>query len=70
MSFPKFVNVTKNILFFFPILHVFEPLNDVRTYIAWSWKTTLITWISFYEDDIQLQIQVAPQVNFWLFYGL
>ena len=21
--------------------------NDVRTYIAWSWKTTLITWIFF-----------------------
>ena len=30
---------------FFPILHVFAPLNDVRAYIAWSWKTTLITWI-------------------------
>ena len=28
-----------------PILHVFTPLNDVRAYIAWSWKTTLITWI-------------------------
>ena len=30
---------------FFPILHVFTPLNDVRAYSAWSWKTTLITWI-------------------------
>ena len=30
---------------FFPILHVFAPLNDVRAYIAWSWKTTLIMWI-------------------------
>ena len=30
---------------FFPILHVFAPLNDVRAYIALSWKTTLITWI-------------------------
>ena len=30
---------------FFPILHVFAPLNDVRTYSALSWKTTLITWI-------------------------
>ena len=58
MSFPKFVNMTKNI-HFFPILHVFAPLNDVRAYIAWSWKTTLITWF-FYEDDIQLQIQVPP----------
>ena len=30
---------------FFPILHVFAPLNAVRAYSAWSWKTTLITWI-------------------------
>ena len=30
---------------FFPILHVFAPLNDVRAYSALSWKTTLITWI-------------------------
>ena len=52
--------MTKNTPFFFsPILHVFAPLNDVRAYIAWSWKTTLITWI-FYEDNIQLQIQVPP----------
>ena len=29
---------------FFPILHVFAPLNDVRAYIAWSRKTTLITF--------------------------
>ena len=45
---------------FFPILQIFAPLNDVRMYIAWSWKTTLIMWIFFYEDDIQLQIQVPP----------
>ena len=32
---------------FFPILHVLAPLNDVRAYIAWSWKTTLITWFFF-----------------------
>ena len=43
---------------FFPILHVFALLNDIRAYIAWSWKTTLITF--FFEDDIQLQIQVSP----------
>ena len=48
MSFPKFVNMTKNTPFF-PILHVFAPLNDVSVYTAWSWKTTLM-WI-FYEDD-------------------
>ena len=44
MSFPKLVNMAKNTPFF-PILHVFAPLNDVRAYIALSWKTTLITWI-------------------------
>ena len=59
MSFPKFVNMTKNTPFF-PILHVFALLNDVREYIAWSWKTTPITWFFFffYEDDNQLQIQL------------
>ena len=46
MSFPKFVTMTKNTPFF-PILNVFAPLNDVCTYIAWSWKTSLITWIFF-----------------------
>ena len=46
MSFPKFVIRPKTYPFF-PILHVFAPLNDVRAYIAWSWKTTLITWIFF-----------------------
>ena len=55
----KIVTMTKNTPFF-PILHVFAPLNDVREYIAWSLKTTLITWFFFYEDDIQLQIQVPP----------
>ena len=44
MFFPKFVYMTKNTPFF-PIFHVFAPLNDVRAYSAWSWKTTLITWI-------------------------
>ena len=44
MSFTKFVSMTKNTPFF-PILHVFAPLTNVRVYIAWSWKITLITWI-------------------------
>ena len=44
---------------FFPILHVFAPLNDVRAYIAFPGKTTLLHDF-FYEDDIQLQIQVPP----------
>ena len=43
-SFQNFFYMTKNTPFF-PILHVFAPLNDVRAYSAWSWKTTLITWI-------------------------
>ena len=38
--------MTKNIPFF-PILHIFAPLNDVRVCIAWSWKSNLITWIFF-----------------------
>ena len=46
MSFPKFVNMTKSIPFF-PILHIFAPLNDVHAYIAWSWKTTLNYMIFF-----------------------
>ena len=45
--------------FFFPILHVFAPLNDVRAYIAWSWKTTLITWI-FGRAWYPLDIRVPP----------
>ena len=43
-SFQKLSIMTKNTPFF-PILHLFAPLNNVRTYSAWSWKTTLITWI-------------------------
>ena len=57
MSFPKYVIMTKNIPLFsnFARLH---PLNDVRAYIAW------------YEDDTQLQIQVAPGVKSTLLYPL
>ena len=35
MFFPKYVCMTQNTPFF-PILHVFAPLNDVREYSAWS----------------------------------
>ena len=59
--FQNFVSKTKNTPSF-PILHVFALLNDVHVNTAWSWKTTLITWIFVYEDDIQIQIQVAPWV--------
>ena len=58
MFFPKFVYMTKNTPFF-PILHVFAPLNDVRAYSAWSWKTTLITWI-FGRAWYPLDIRVPP----------
>ena len=61
MSFPKFVYMTKNTQFF-PILHVFAPLNDVRAYSAWSWKATLITWI-FGRAWYLLDIRVAPGVQ-------
>ena len=44
MSFPKCVTMTKNTPMF-QILHIFAPLNNVRAYIAWSWKTTLIMWL-------------------------
>ena len=62
VSFQKFVYMTKNTRFF-PILHVFAPLNDVRAYIAWSWKTTLITWI-FGRAWYPLDIRVAPRGDF------
>ena len=35
--FQKFDYMTKNTPFF-PILHVFAPLNHVREYSAWSWE--------------------------------
>ena len=50
--------MTKNTPFF-PILHVFAPLNDVRAYSVWSWKTTLITWI-FGRAWYPLDIRVTP----------
>ena len=31
---------------FLSILHVFAPQNDVRTWIAWFWKTTLIIYVN------------------------
>ena len=67
MSFPKFVTVTKNTPFF-TILHVFAPLNDVHAYIAWTLKKNPKNLDeSFYEDDIQLQIQVSPPPRDWIY---
>ena len=59
MSFPKFVNLTQNIPFFFPILPVFAPLNDIRVqYIACMVLKNNPNYVNFYflfyEDDIQL----------------
>ena len=68
MSFPKFVYMTKNTPLF-PILHVFAPLNDVRAYIAWSWKTTLITWI-FGRAWYPLDIRVPPPPTVVICIGL
>ena len=50
--------------FFSPILHVFAPLNGVRTFSAWSWKTTLITWI-FGQAWYPLDIRVAPRYSWY-----
>ena len=60
MFFPKCVYITKNTPFF-PILHVFAPLNDVCAYSDWSWKTTLITWID---------IRVPPPPRIFNKFGL
>ena len=59
MSFPKFVNMTKNTPFF-PILHVFAPLKDVPACtLPGSEKQP--NYVIFIRNDIQLQIQVAPR---------
>ena len=54
----------------FPILHVFAPLNDVCAYIAWSRKTTLITWISFMRMISNFKYKCPPvsivQIGNWL----
>ena len=54
--------MTKNTPFF-PILHVFAPLNDVWAYIACPENNPKLREF-FYEDGIQLQIQVAPPGRF------
>ena len=45
---------------FFPILHVFTPLKDVRAYSAWSWKQP---WLREFldEPDTPLDIRVPPR---------
>ena len=58
MFFPEFVYMTKKTPFF-PILYVFAPLNDVRAYSAWSWKTPQLREF-LDEPDTPLDIWVAP----------
>ena len=41
----------KTLLFFFPVLDIFAPLNDECAYITWSWKTIQLR-VLFYKDDI------------------
>ena len=56
---------------FFLILHVFAPLNDAHTYVSWSWKTTLITWI-FLQGWYSTSNTSAPppaSIN-WSFIGM
>ena len=66
MSFLKFVSMTKNTLFF-PILHIFAPLNDIRgTRVHCLVLKNNPNYVNFfYEDDIQLQIQVLPPPAFY-----
>ena len=49
MHFPSFVSHVLSKICLYDQKHTlfsnFAPLNDVRTYSAWSWKTTLITWV-------------------------
>ena len=72
MSFPNLSIWPKTHPFFPQFCTFFAPLKlkDVRAYIAWSWKTTLITWFFYNGDDIQLQIQVHPPPNFDRKWGL
>ena len=70
MFFPKLVYMTKNTPFF-QILHVFAPLNDVRAYSAWSWKTILITWIfgwAWYPLTFECPPGKIPKYGPWTYY--
>ena len=42
---------------FFPILYVFAPLNDVRPYIDWSWKTTPSNNVNFFTRMISNYVE-------------
>ena len=56
---------------FFPILHIFAPLNDVRMYIVWSLKTTLITWIFFFTRMISnFKYKCPPPHRDFQYYSL
>ena len=38
----------------------FVPLNDIRVYSAWSWKTTLITWIREFLESLPMTFDCPP----------
>ena len=56
MSFPKFVDMTKNTSFF-PILHVMYPSTMYARTLPDPEKQPFFIREFCYEDDIQLQIQ-------------
>ena len=70
MSFPKFVNMTKNTPFFFSNFARFcTPKRCTRVHCL-VLKNNPNYVIFFYEDEIQLQIQVAPRIvptELWCF---
>ena len=59
MSFPKFVNMTKNTPFF-PILHVFASLNDVRAYVHCLVLKNNPNYMNFFTRWYPTSIQVPP----------
>ena len=69
MSFPKFGELALKHTLFSSNMHVFAPLNDVRAYIAWFWKTTLIRpYLYFtvkYEGSIAFSIFFYPKIDFF-----
>ena len=52
--------------FFFKFCTFLHPLNNVRAYIAWSWKTTLITWFFFLLGWYPTSNTSAPPPRSWM----
>ena len=64
-SFQNLSYMTQNTPFF-RILHVFFTLNDVHAFLAWSWKTTLITWIFGWAWYPPWHSSAPPGAGMWL----